>query len=224
MPSQEPITRKGITSLADIPNDVVTFWIRRGVVKPIEGPAGTGRHLRFAWHEVNIAAVMGQLRLLGAPIDSLVSLAATYRAAIEWGLGYGLSRGEVLALRTVFHAQDMYERGALDADKLASYLAVDAKETVRPDRITERVLDLSGQVNRTDFEQHWETFASIYEQPTPGRYYASPHESGTFFWPSKDGWKVSHDRLAESAAAHDGALALIKMNVPSVLFLVWNRS
>ena len=35
MPNQEPILRGDIMAKAEIPRDVMTFWVRGGVLRPI---------------------------------------------------------------------------------------------------------------------------------------------------------------------------------------------
>lgn len=102
MATQEPILRGDIMSKADIPRDVMTFWVRGGVLRPIEAPTGTGFKLRFPWYEANIAAIMNQLRILGVKIEGMLSIGRVYREAIAYFDGFGLDRDQVYGLWSLF--------------------------------------------------------------------------------------------------------------------------
>lgn len=110
MPTQEPILRGDIMAKAEIPRDVMTFWVRGGVLRPIEAPkTGTGFKLRFEWYEANIAAIMNQLRILGVSIKGMLSVCKVYRDAIAFFDGRGATRDEVHAMWTL----DMIERNVI---------------------------------------------------------------------------------------------------------------
>jgi len=102
MPNQEPILRGDIMAKAEIPRDVMTFWVRGGVLRPIEAPTGTGFKLRFPWYEANIAAIMNQLRILGVKIEGMLSIGRVYREAIAYFDGFGLDRDQVYGLWSLF--------------------------------------------------------------------------------------------------------------------------
>lgn len=106
MPTQQPLLRGDIMAKAEITRDVMTFWVRGGVLRPIEAPTGVGFKLRFEWYEANIAAIMNQLRILGVSIKGMLSIGAVYRDAISFFDGVGAARDEVHAM----WALDMIER------------------------------------------------------------------------------------------------------------------
>jgi hypothetical protein len=106
MPNQEPILRGDIMAKAEIPRDVMTFWVRGGVLRPIAAPTGTGFKLRFPWYEANIAAIMNQLRILGVKIEGMLSIGRVYREAIAYFDGFGLNRDQVFGLRSLFIIED----------------------------------------------------------------------------------------------------------------------
>lgn len=101
MPNHEPLSRSGIRGRTGVPNDVLTYWIRYDLVRPIVAPSGVGRHLSFRWYEANIAAVMNHLRVLGVKIEGMLSIARVYRDAIAYFDGLGVNRDEVQALRSL---------------------------------------------------------------------------------------------------------------------------
>ncbi len=109
MPTQEPILRGDIMAKAEITRDVMTFWVRGGVLHPIEAPTGVGFKLRFEWYEANIAAIMNQLRILGVSIKGMLSVCKVYRNAIAFFDGRGATRDEVHAIWTL----DMIERNVI---------------------------------------------------------------------------------------------------------------
>jgi len=102
MPNQEPILRGDIMAKARIPRDVMTFWVRGGVLRPIEAPTGTGFKLRFPWYEANIAAIMNQLRILGVNIEGMLSIGRVYREAIAYFDQFGLNRNQIHGLSSLF--------------------------------------------------------------------------------------------------------------------------
>lgn len=105
MPNHEPLSRSGMTGRTGVPNDVLTYWVRYELVRPIVAPSGVGRHLRFHWYEANIAAVMNQLRILGVRIEGMLSIARVYRDAIAFFDGFDLDFDQVHALWSLYNTE-----------------------------------------------------------------------------------------------------------------------
>lgn len=224
VPSLEPLSRSGITFRADIPNDVMTFWVRRGLVCPIEAPSGMGRHLRFEWYEANIAAVMSQLRQFGVPIDGLLQIADTFRASIAWAKSYGLTnRNDVTALWQTFIVHAFHERGEIDDDQLAEDLARWSEERAGASRITPRIQAIHASMPKAEFREHLDAYLTIMRQHETGDRRGQYQPDMSYFWRAGDRWKFWHGEGGPVEAQRDGALATIAVDVWTVLFDVWNR-
>jgi hypothetical protein len=226
MPNREPLSRGGITSRTGVPNDVLTYWLRYNLVRPIAAPDGPGRHLRFHWYEANIAAVMNELRQLGVNIDGLLSIGEIYREAIEWAEGYGLDHDDMGALHTVFIIHSHYAHHQ-DADELAHDLESWSQERHGKSRVTERIKAIHAKMTKDEFYRHLDPFQTITAQPKPtdpGVNNANAEEM-TFFWRINRGeqYRLAWGPSAGEQAREDGALAMIAVDVSAVLVPVWNR-
>ena len=222
MPSQEPLSRSGITSVTGVPNDAFTFWLRRGLVRPIDAPSGPGRHLRFQWYEANIAAVMNQLRQFGLPIDALLSIAATYRGAIAWAERVGLAdRNEVQALWTTYKLHDDQRRGGYSLDDLAGDLDYFSDEQrLGAKRITPKIRSVHASTSRADFDQ---PYMSITEQPEPRVRGFGERSDLTHFWRVDDEWRFVVGGNGPYDALLDRVFSTIAVDVRTVIYFVWNR-
>src|SRR4028118_1933555 len=78
-------SRQDIAERAGITDDVLSFWIKRGLLvpEPQEG-SGKGVHHRFHFSQINVAIILKVLRdHFGANIGTLKSLADTLQSAIR---------------------------------------------------------------------------------------------------------------------------------------------
>lgn len=224
MPSHEPLSRSGITSRTGIPNDVMTFWVRRGLVRPIEAPNGVGRHLRFEWYEANIAGIMAQVRKFGVSIDGMLSIAATFREAIDWMAAQGLSYDDAMALWNYFNIRASAAGSAEAAEYAEQTLALFRHERHGPSsRVTERIEALALQVDEAGFRQHLDAYLTIAEQPEPNAIRAAAMPDVTYFWLAGDVWRFGRGEGAPEVARADGALATIAVDVSTVIYDVWTR-
>ncbi len=218
MASQEALSRSGITVRVGIPNDVMTFWVRRGLVRPIYAPAGVGRHLKFEWYEANIAAVMSQLRQFGVPIDGLLSIAASYRDAIAWASSYELSREDVGELHELYILYCHHRHGSYD----------DAELAVRLQKHSDRIKGIHAAMPEAEFRRHLDSFLTITEQPGSDEEDSrEPNtEELTYLWRTgdRDEYRFAWGQEGPELARRDGALALIAVDVSAVLHSVWNPS
>lgn len=227
MASQEPLSRSGMTTRAGIPNDVMTFWVRRGLVRPIYAPSGMGRHLRFEWYEANIAAVMSQLRQFGVPIDGLLSIAGTYRDAIAWASSYELTRDDVAALHSLVILHAHHKHGTYDDAELDHMIGQFSREKPHgKSRITDRIKAIHADMPEDEFRRHMDPFLSITEQPKPGDPGVGSAHTGelTYLWRTAAGdYRFAWGEKGPQLAQEDGAHAMIAVDVSAVLFEVWNR-
>lgn len=218
VPSQQPLSRSGITYRADIPNDVMTFWVRRGLVRPIDAPSGMGRHLRFHWYEANIAAVMNQLRMVGVSIDALLSIASKFREAIAWASELGVSQDDVYAMMTYRNLRYGLEKRDYSLEEFNSELKSWSDERHGSQRVTDRIIAIADQVDDADFRKHQSAYTAITDQPD--QLY---HPDATYFWRVGDDWRFDFNEDGLFQAREDGALASIAVDISSTLFHVWNR-
>ena len=233
MSSQEPMSRSGMIARADIPNDVLTVWVRRGLVRPIYAPAGTGRHLRFEWYEANIAAVMSQLRQFGMSVDGMLSVAATFREAITWAASYDLDRDAVFALWSVFNIYADYRRDQDDEELERSLQSMSCKSVHGAQGVTDQIRTIHAAMPEEEFRRHLDPFLSITQQPTaddldrsgdPDTDWGDEGEL-TYIWKSAeaDAYRFAWGRQAPQMARKSGALAMIAIDISAVLYGVWNR-
>ncbi|MBX9859350.1 MAG: helix-turn-helix domain-containing protein [Sphingomonas sp.] len=79
----ESYSRGDLSLMAQVPNDVLSFWLKQGVLRPIEQSGGRGHHRAFDRTEVVIAAMLSIARDAGLPIAALGWLAEQARSAAE---------------------------------------------------------------------------------------------------------------------------------------------
>jgi len=68
-------TRSELGKLASVDDATMNYWSREGLLIPSEGGAGRGSHRKFDFVQVNIAALLGQLRRFGLSISVMRSFA-----------------------------------------------------------------------------------------------------------------------------------------------------
>ncbi len=153
MPTQEPILRGDIMAKAEIPRDVMTFWVRGGVLRPIEAPTGTGFKLRFPWYEANIAAIMNQLRILGVKIEGMLSIGCVYREAIAYFDGFGLNRDQVYGLWSLFITEGNFVARQLKRAELRRLINSPGFDREKSLRIVEAAVELSEEEQEEEFKE-----------------------------------------------------------------------
>lgn len=75
--------RQQLSELTAIDDDVLGYWIREGLLRPLAGGDGKGKHRRFDYRQVNIAALLGEMRGIGVNISGLRSFAAIMQRGVE---------------------------------------------------------------------------------------------------------------------------------------------
>lgn len=220
MPSQL-ISRGDIMSHAEIPRDVMTFWIRGGLLRPVEMPKGPGKHLRFEWYELSIAAVMDQLRLLGVSLKGMLSVAEAYREAIAWGERYGIVREDIFAIGTLDNAYSKHAEGRFTDAELAEWIEQLGHEKHGGWRVTDRIKALHASMSMAEFKQYSKTFLTIMDVPTRD----GVDDELTYFWRAggDESYRSEWGAGALKTAADDGAVALFALAVSRILLKVWQR-
>lgn len=85
-PSHLQFTRQQIAELTGISDDVLAFWLKQQLlVANDETLSGKGRHKRFGFVQIHIAAILNQLRDFGVNISCLRSVSAILQAAVRTG-------------------------------------------------------------------------------------------------------------------------------------------
>lgn len=96
--TDDHLSRSDIVRLAGIDNDVLTFWLRQGLIRPIHAAAGRGRHLRFDMCQLKIAGVLSSARLAALNVDALRAIAAELQNAVSTFQRFGLEVEALVAL------------------------------------------------------------------------------------------------------------------------------
>lgn len=103
--TQALFTRQQIGELAQLDDSTLNYWSREGLIVPTEGGKGRGSHRRFDFVQVNIAAILGQLRRFGLNIGMMRSFAGLLQSAAQIGA-----------------ARELHPHSYLDAARLANRL------------------------------------------------------------------------------------------------------
>jgi hypothetical protein len=75
--------RQEIADRTGVSDDVLSFWTKRGLLMAAQGGEGKGSHRRFAFPQVNIAAIYAVFRdHFGANVATLSSLAALFQRSV----------------------------------------------------------------------------------------------------------------------------------------------
>ena len=218
----EPLSRAQLVHLAAVPDVVMIFWDRRGLIVPYPRRTPTARR-SWPWYEANIAGLMMQLRQFGVPIDGLLSITAKFREAIAWADRYGIDRNDVFGLWSVFTSHAFHERGEYDDDELAASLDLWSEEGHGAQRITPRLRQIHASMPKAEFRQHLDAYLLITDQPARDAPRAQYHPDMTYFWLAGDQWHFARGEGAPRRARDDGAIASIAVDVATVIYDVWNR-
>jgi DNA-binding transcriptional MerR regulator len=104
-------TRKQVAELTGIDDSALNYWMREGLLRPIEGGGGKGNHRRFDYVQVNIAAVFGQLRRFGLNIAALRTLADLLQSAVQLGTSVQLHPAAYSTAAALADRIDDFRRG-----------------------------------------------------------------------------------------------------------------
>lgn len=80
-------TRQQVGKLARLDDSILNYWGREEILIPTEGGSGRGSHRKFDFVQVNIAAILGELRRFGLSITVMRSLAKLLQNASKLGSG-----------------------------------------------------------------------------------------------------------------------------------------
>lgn len=94
-----------------IPDDVVNYWTREGVLRARVGGEGRGNPRRFDYPEIMLAAVLDQLRGFGLNVAALKGLSGRFHDALDYFREKGLTNENHYELHTLIDRQRYIERG-----------------------------------------------------------------------------------------------------------------
>jgi DNA-binding transcriptional MerR regulator len=109
-PANQLFTRQQIASLTGIDGSSLNYWSREGLLVPTEGGGGKGSHRRFDFVQVNIAAVLNELRRFGLNINALRSFAEQLQAAAQLGSGRDLHPGNYRYAAVLANSFELFDR------------------------------------------------------------------------------------------------------------------
>lgn len=142
-------TRQQIGDLVGLDDTALNYWMRERVLIPAEGGGGKGQHRRFTWHEVNLAAILKEIRdISGASVSNLKELADLFHEAICWVVERGLTDLDLYLVHAVKHDYAIFAK--------QGYVSVAADQTPRPEG--EQVI--AGRI-RQNWQQHWNLMLSM---------------------------------------------------------------
>jgi DNA-binding transcriptional MerR regulator len=131
-PATALFSRQQLGSLAGLDDTTLNYWSREGLLIPSAGGLGRGSHRKFDFVQVNIAAVLGQLRRFGLSIALMRSLAELLQSAARLGASRELHPGN-------------YSTAARLADKLSQFRSGVPVLVRAHDHAEEPPLDLKGR-------------------------------------------------------------------------------
>lgn len=96
--TEDHIGRGDMVRLSGVGHDVLTFWLRAGLIRPVIEPSGDKKRLKFDPLQVNVAGVLAAARLAGVNVDGLKAIAATLQRALADFRAAGVEPNRVSAL------------------------------------------------------------------------------------------------------------------------------
>lgn len=107
-PSNIQFTRQQMSTVTGLTDDILAYWLKEGVIRSTAGGSGKGSHRKFDFVQVQIAAVLREVRQFGVNITSLREISDI------------LQRGVEICSSVSFHRQSLREAAYL-ADNLAIF-------------------------------------------------------------------------------------------------------
>lgn len=85
-------SRLDLINKTGIPDDVVNYWTREGVLRARQGGEGRGNPRKFDYPEIMLAAILDQLRGFGLNVAALKGLAERFHQALDYFRALNLNR------------------------------------------------------------------------------------------------------------------------------------
>lgn len=94
-----------------IPDDVLNYWLREGVLRAREGGDGRGSPRRFDYPEITLAAILDELRGFGLNAAALKGLSDRFHEALDYFRARGLNRNNFYDLDELIYKQKREQEG-----------------------------------------------------------------------------------------------------------------
>lgn len=104
-------TRRQVAELTGASDDVLSFWIKNDLITPTSGGSGKGSHRKFDLFQVNIAAVLLELRKFGVNIGTMRSLARMLQDGVTLGRSAECNHRAIYDALNLFELLDRYRSG-----------------------------------------------------------------------------------------------------------------
>ncbi|MGI4877560.1 MAG: MerR family transcriptional regulator [Janthinobacterium lividum] len=104
-------SRQQMASLTGLPDDVLGYWMREGLLVSLQPETGKGYHRRFDFRQVHLAALLGELWGFGVKVASLKSFAELVNRGIAFADDYYLKYDEIaVVIRIAYRLQAFRSR------------------------------------------------------------------------------------------------------------------
>lgn len=109
LPRNQLFSRQQLQLLTEVPDDVLAFWIKQGIIFPV--PAPVRAHRRFGFEQVHISVVLNAMRSLGANISVLRKFGEALQLGVDVRRRADLPRPELLVATRIASAVHRYRKG-----------------------------------------------------------------------------------------------------------------
>lgn len=110
-PDRSLYSRQQLGELAGLDDTTLNYWSREGLLVPSEGGQGRGSHRRFDFVQVNIAAILGQMRRFKLSLTVMRSFAELLQNAAVLGSGRDLHPGNYVSAANLANRLCEFRRG-----------------------------------------------------------------------------------------------------------------
>lgn len=110
-PDSALYTRQQLGDLAGLDDTTLNYWSREGLLVPTEGGQGRGSHRRFDFVQVNIAAILGQMRRFKLSLTVMRSFAELLQKAAVLGAGRDLHPGSYSSAANLADCLSAFRKG-----------------------------------------------------------------------------------------------------------------
>lgn len=231
-----PFTRSRLVRFTGLTDEVVAHWTKEGLLRPMEQVEGSGRHKSFDSFEVQKAAILRQMRSLGAGIDGLRWLADVIDVARE--LPQQLPTLPTGSFYKLYHAIRGYRR--LQAGESVQVFAWDEpgndwfsaktlQDIVRNELERDQVngpveAELSAALMRGVDDDRVLYAASILDELMPENILDYRFDSVWLIWSTPNGWHLFQDSDANLSGLKKPPLSAIIVFATRVLRDLWSIS
>jgi DNA-binding transcriptional MerR regulator len=108
-PTDEEFSRQAVQRISGVPDDVLAFWIKQGLL--LHNPTTPRAHRRFGYEQIHIAVVLNAMRSLGANISILRKFAAPIQRGLALSKSARLTYSESRVAVRMAQRLASYQRG-----------------------------------------------------------------------------------------------------------------